>query len=120
MNEENEYDQICNRIEAESFPLSPEIPVKDLENHLFDEMSEPVPLIIHNVNNDDDDDEEEDTGSGESQNYGIRTRCPFNKLAAFHATFSLPPDLLHDFLEGNWLQSGAFSLVEFVEILCSH
>ena len=96
-----EYDQICNRIEAESFPLSPQIPVNDLESHLFDEMAEPVPLIIHNVSNDDEDDDEEDSGSGESLNYGIRTRCPFNKLAAFHATFSLPPDLLHDFLEGN-------------------
>ena len=93
-----EYDKICDRIEAETFPVSQEVPINDLENHLFDEMAETFPLIVNSVINDDEDDEEEE--SEDSQNYGIRNRCPFNKLEAFHATFSLPPDLLHDFLEG--------------------
>ena len=94
-----EYDEICNRIEEKRLPVNFEFPIDELENHLFDEMSEPVPMIIQNVINGDEDEDEQE--SGESQNYGIRNRCPFNKLAAFHATFSLPPDLLHDFLEGN-------------------
>ena len=94
-----EYDKICDRIEAESFPVCQEVPLNDLENHLFDGMAETFPLIVNSVTNDNEDDEEQERIE-DSQYYGIRNRCPFNKLEAFHATFSLPPDLLHDFLEG--------------------
>jgi hypothetical protein len=34
------------------------------------------------------------------ENFSLRGRCPFNQLTTFHATTSLAPDVMHDFLEG--------------------
>ena len=48
----------------------------------------------------DSDDPENDEGTGNRNRYGLRKRCPFNQLEAFHAIFSFPPDVLHDIFEG--------------------
>jgi hypothetical protein len=34
------------------------------------------------------------------ERFGLRGVCKFNKLKTFHATTSLAPDVMHDFLEG--------------------
>jgi hypothetical protein len=34
------------------------------------------------------------------EDFSLRGRCPLNQLASFHATTSLAPDVMHDFLEG--------------------
>jgi hypothetical protein len=34
------------------------------------------------------------------ENFSLRERCPLNQLEGFHATTSLAPDMMHDFLEG--------------------
>jgi len=36
----------------------------------------------------------------EVQNFSLRERCIMNQLECFHATKSMPPDLMHDVLEG--------------------
>ena len=33
-------------------------------------------------------------------NYGVKSKCVFNKLEAFHCITSMPPDSLHDLMEG--------------------
>jgi len=45
--------------------------------------------------------EETDTAAFHSTTYGINNRCPLNKLKYFHVcNFGLPPDVMHDLLEG--------------------
>ena len=34
------------------------------------------------------------------ENWGVNNVCPLNRLSAFHCVWGLPPDLLHDLLEG--------------------
>jgi hypothetical protein len=34
------------------------------------------------------------------ENFSLRERCILNQLESFHATTSMPPDLMHDVLEG--------------------
>jgi hypothetical protein len=36
------------------------------------------------------------------ENFSLRGRCVLNELEAFHATKSLAPDLMHDFMEGKF------------------
>jgi hypothetical protein len=36
----------------------------------------------------------------EVENFSLRERCILNQLESFHATTSMPPDLMHDVLEG--------------------
>ena len=34
------------------------------------------------------------------ESWGVKYKCQFNVLEAFHCEEALPPDLLHDHLEG--------------------
>ena len=45
-------------------------------------------------------DSESDSNDTNHKNYGLKQRCPFNQLEAFHAVYSFPPDVLHDIMEG--------------------
>ena len=55
-----------------------------------------------------DDMEVDDSSESENENedceisnkFGMRGRCPFNILQAFHSVISMPPDILHDVQEG--------------------
>ena len=40
-------------------------------------------------------------------NLGYKEECPLNQLKSFHTLTSLPPDLLHDWCEGDSLYSHA-------------
>ncbi|XP_043199675.1 uncharacterized protein LOC122369204 isoform X1 [Amphibalanus amphitrite] len=43
---------------------------------------------------------EEGFGESLSKAYGIRSTCPFSSLTGFHPMTSIPPDVMHDLLEG--------------------
>ena len=59
---------------------------------------------------DEDDETENDDGESEADNdddddvvsnkWGLKRQCPLNILKAFHCVKSLPPDFMHDILEG--------------------
>ena len=60
---------------------------------------------------DSDEDDESDEGEEESdedsdedtehiENWGVKSLCPLNVLQSFHCVSGLPPDVLHDHLEG--------------------
>ena len=108
-----EYDMIVRRLEDRN-------EVEDFEDNsghqevladnLFDEIDEPA-SDSENEEVDSATESEEalesdegDGGSGTRQQavdeFGLRWRCPFNKLESFHAVTSFPPDFLHDVLEG--------------------
>ena len=42
----------------------------------------------------------DESNIGEENNHGLKHRCPLNQLKSFHSTLSLPPDSMHDALEG--------------------
>ena len=58
-----------------------------------------------NETDDNDSDGDEDGGISDSDNedredWGVKSKCPLNKLSSFHSVGSMPPDLMHDLLEG--------------------
>ena len=79
-------------------PAEPtEVEVAVTEENLFDEIDEP------GGNNDVIPVEPDEETEMETQQYGLRERCPLNELRSFHAVYSFPPDSLHDILEGNFM-----------------
>ena len=61
--------------------------------NLFNEFSEPLS----------DDSQEEMSDSSEEEakkKFGVKTKCVFNVLQTFHCVESMPPDSLHDLMEG--------------------
>lgn len=107
---QEEYDIIVDTF----FPEEPttEVDNQNLRLHLFDEVEEPGDQTadvdntdIEDFEEDGSETEEEGEDNDEEENnmkqHGLTQRCPFNKLSAFHAVDSFPPDFLHDFLEGS-------------------
>ena len=78
--------------------------------NLFDEHEEPYTMDgddseLEDEDDDDEDDEEEDEDEDESEreearDWGVKRKCVFNSLQSFHCVTSMPPDSLHDLLEG--------------------
>ena len=112
-----EYDSICSRLEDEDLEEEEDLIIADDDFLYESELS------------DHDDDEVEYQGSVESgegsgdsdtieeasnQKFGLKKRCPLNKLEAFHAVNSFPPDCMHDLLEGVVAQD----LCGGIKILC--
>ena len=107
---QEEYDIIVDTF----FPEEPttEVDNQNLRLHLFDEVEEPGDQTadadntdIEDFEEDGSETEEEGEDNDEEENnmkqHSLTQRCPFNKLSAFHAVDSFPPDFLHDFLEGS-------------------
>ena len=106
----DEYDRIVDVL----FPhqTTEEITIENLENHLFDEVEEPVQSIISNSMEEDFNEEQEDAVSddvGDLRSFGLKARCPFTVLATFHPVDSFPMDFLHDFCEGELYFSTKFN-----------
>ena len=91
---------------------------------MFTEFSDPERI------DDIPDEEANDAQDGSNINFGVKTKCVFNALTAFHCTSSMPPDSLHDLMEGVLPQDllgivrilvnkGWFSLAEFNKALKS-
>ena len=70
---------------------------EDLSGNLFNEYDEP---------SDSDDPSDDNDNSSEpvpSANFGLKSKCVFNRLESFHAVTSMPPDSMHDLMEGKRL-----------------
>ena len=138
-----EYDQICDKLEVDDVEDSNE----QMEVQSIEEMEVQEPLVDTNLlvdeleNNDllyeptctnisDDDEEtsseeeEEEDDQDDLATFGLRNRSPLNQLKTFHACVNLPPDLMHDVLEGVvaqdlygfikvFVQNGVFSTEEY-------
>ena len=118
-----EYDVIVgsleerNEDEDDDFEDNSGLYQEVMADNLFDEIDEPESDSeneeIDGTTESDEETEtgeetesnEGDEGSGNRQQavneFGLRWRCPFNKLQSFHAVTSFPPDFLHDVLEGS-------------------
>ena len=98
-----QYDDICDTLEKDDEEPSIETIVS--EGNLFNEgdlqesdgEEDDTSLV------DSDEEEVEDSeisGESDMNTFGLRKRCPLNQLAAFHAVTGLPPDVMHDLMEG--------------------
>ena len=97
---------------------------EETAENLFTEFSDPERI------DDIPDEEANDAQDGSNTNFGVKTKCVFNALNAFHCTSSMPPDSLHDLMEGVLPQDllgivrilvnkGWFSLAEYNKALKS-
>ena len=84
-----EYDQIVSRLLEEGMLSGNELEQSDLSSN----ESEIVSFDTDKENFDGDIEECNET-------WGVKTVCPFNVLQAFHCVNGLPPDILHDLMEG--------------------
>ena len=66
------------------------------EENLFNEIDEPGDVTAVEVGATENPELVEEN----EDQYGLREVCPLNALQSFHAVYSLPPDSLHDILEG--------------------
>ena len=103
---EAEYDSI--EVEGED-PVDEYQAVDDLAigvtgENLFNEFEEPEDELpeIENVeeNTDSEDGEEVEDEAANHSNCGVKRKCVFNRLSSFHCVSSMPPDSLHDLMEG--------------------
>ena len=67
---------------------------EDVASHLFSEYDDPSDES-DNVETDDDDIEN-------TSNFGVKRKCVFNTLKPFHCVTSMPPDSMHDLMEGKY------------------
>ena len=87
-----EYDKITEAFDHN--PVSEENLVSIDPEDLFNEVEEPI------LSSDSSSSNESDSEESSGVNYGLRSRCVFNELEAFHCVTSMPPDCLHDLFEG--------------------
>ena len=80
------------------------------DDNLFTEIEDPmdtedgaIEIIVTERSEDDSDQDFEDESefSPVESVHGLRSKCPLNRLQAFHAVNSFPQDSLHDVLEGS-------------------
>ena len=107
-----EYDNIAIGIEQQDPQEEEDCQVVTDEN-LFTEIAEPVNLgdEVEAMDVDSQEVEEEDFNEEEgileennSNQYGLRGECPLNVLQSFHCVTGMPPDSLHDVLEGELIR----------------
>ena len=103
---ENEYDDIVRKFDQDSEDfnetLNPEQIEAQLLNEEHTEDEDSGNDEVENVVSDSEEDEEEDEEreNTNDSNLGLKSKCVFNCLNNFHACKSLPPDCMHDFMEG--------------------
>ena len=67
----------------------------EIAQNLFNEYDDPS-----DTDDDDDDDIADNTALMLNEKFGLNNKCVFNQLEAFHCVTSLPPDSMHDLMEG--------------------
>ena len=92
-----EYDIIVNGFDKSADDIGFEETTRD---NLFTEFDEPAEDDELEESEEESDQDEENEEEDTTDNYGLKTECVFNKLAAFHCVTSMPPDCLHDLFEG--------------------
>ena len=81
----NEYDKICDSLQDASDEEQLDISAAEETDNELDSSEDE-----RNVSEDEMD----------VDRHGLRGRCPLNRLQSFHACTNLPPDAMHDLLEG--------------------
>ena len=99
------YDQIISQIDVPDDACNETLREMVTDDNLFDEQAEPnveqqVMVLEYDRGDDTDEEEEGDVDEEDSDRHGLRYNSPFNRLASFHSTYSLPPDSMHDLCEG--------------------
>ena len=133
---EEEYDRIMKSLSKDN---TNEEPVEFSYDDVLDEF-QPRPdeeVIPHDLDTEDDEDSdgsaieeiaELDIEEDLVEKRGLRSECPFNRLSSFHCVNGLPPDVMHDVMEGiipsdllsvNRIleQKGWFSITKYNEAL---
>ena len=99
-----EYDSICDDLEKDDDNDNDEDNERlQLGDNLF--YGEDNGEEEEEGENEEDSDEEDSAEATEPQDeehahYGMKSRCALNQLEAFHSVVALPPDAMHDHLEG--------------------
>ena len=83
----------AHEVQEESCGVKVGVEMAAEESTLFNEYDEPI--------SDSDDETGDNSESDEPRvNFGLKTKCVFNQLKAFHCVTSMPPDSMHDLMEG--------------------
>ena len=91
-----EYDRISDRLEEDNWDIENDVQEVDLVQICRDyDESESDEAIEY-----DDDSDTDHASDSERDNCGVKSKCVFNKLKAFHCVTSMPVDCLHDLFEG--------------------
>ena len=101
-----EYDGICDSLESNV--IEEEQACTDqriLEGSIFfEDDDDPAYEGSEDVSDGEDDSGDDANDSEDSETiintFGMRVRCPLNQLKSFHAVLALPPDTMHDWMEG--------------------
>ena len=108
----SEYDNITKQIEDENSSSDEEELVTVTDANLFaateneieeqnnESREENESSSYESLASSDEDQSDIEETSTNTSRFGLRWRCPLNKLSSFHATHSFPADSLHDILEG--------------------
>ena len=117
-----EYDRICDSLESNV--IEDEQACTDqriVEGSIFfeeddDPSDEDGEEDVSDGTDDSQDDDMTDSDDSEtiSNTFGLRARCPLNQLKSFHAVLALPPDCMHDWMEGVLAQASGLILRIFV------
>ena len=97
---ENEYDDIVRKFDQDSEDFNETLNPEQIEAQLLNEEDtedEENDEVENFVSDSEEDEERENTNDS---NLGLKSKCVFNCLNNFHACKSLPPDCMHDFMEG--------------------
>ena len=70
-----------------------EMAEEDFALNLFNEYGDPSDSENSSGNNSESDDVS-------AANFGLKRKCVFNQLKSFHCVISMPPDSMHDLMEG--------------------
>ena len=90
-----EYDAIPTAETDEDKVPDTERDDDDFATHLFSEYDDPSESDESvEVETDDEDDDK--------SNFGVKRKCVFNTLKPFHCVTSMPPDSMHDLMEGKF------------------
>ena len=120
-----EYDRICDTFEEESEAEEIALDLfaetddnteeEDEDNETDEEYGEVEDEIVDEVDIGDEDEVDDEIRTfglryeeivdevdlrDENDTFGLRYRCPLNKLKSFHACLNFPPDAMHDLMEG--------------------
>ena len=98
-----EYNEIISKLPGAEEDETPVELVTD--ENLFTEVEEPgqeqqIFVVDYDGNREEDDMDDTEMEDIEHDKHGLRYECAFNELSSFHAVYSLPPDFMHDLLEG--------------------
>ena len=78
--------------------LDVEMAEENFAHNLFNEYDDPS-------DSDDDSDNASESNDFPSANFGLKRKCAFKQLKTFHSVTSMPPDSMHDLMEGKKLFS---------------